>query len=460
MNNNENPNNQVPNTNPQTNMNPTPNGISNNANEINPALGNQNTSPAVGEIPIVNDSSSTSPVNMNAAPLTPQNDQTNAQSNPAMGPTIETIPSANINNQSVPTNNTPLNNNEGSPNPQLVVNPTPVPNATQNTIPDNFNSVPKPPIFEENSPNKKGVNKKTLIIIIIFVLVAAVGFGVYYFLNTAKSSSMSPAIVTNDMRLELGETISDDVANYATVTGFNIDECGLDISEVSNSQVGVYKFYVICGNNKQEGSVIVDDTQAPELLTNEVVVVPNATVKIDDFVDSCLDASECTYKFVDEAALKTDLASIGEYEIEINASDEFNNETTVKAKLTVSNDAPVRYISCTSPKENVDSIYATLIDTYRFGIDSMNHIYNIKRNSQFTFEEMDDFNKAIESTEEDTGLYNRNGKVYFDNNKKEINIKADTTIEKMNEELKTTLTNDINATQMYLTIKGFSCTQN
>lgn len=359
------------------------------------------------------------------------------------GPIIETIPDNNIEEQ--------INNNtQTDPIEILSVEPNLEPSQ------DNFYAVPIPPIFEtENKKPKK--NNKLIFIILIVVLIAGVGFGIYYFLTMAKTKAPIANVNIKEIKLELGNEISQNIDDYVTITGYNRNDCTLDTKNISTNKVGTYKFYVSCGSQKVEGTAIVDDTTSPEVITNEVIVLPNSTVAATDFIDSCLDASICTYKISDEENLKTSLKEIGEHNIEIIVSDEYNNKNTITAKLIVALDAPVRYVSCTSKSEDIDDIYATLTNTYRFGISMNNKIYNITRNSEFSFTKIEDYNKVKNNYNEAIGINNIIGETTFNKNNKSITIKSKKTINDLNNELNLSLTDDINVTQLYLTINGYTC---
>ena len=296
-----------------------------------------------------------------------------------------------------------------------------------------------------------------IIIVIIVLLIIGIGFGIYYFLTKAKASGASADIATRELAIELGETLSDNVDDYAAITGYDKTSCTVDTSNIEVDKVGAYKYYIHCGEKEVEGTAIVDDTKEPTIIPSEVVVVPNATVTADDFVEQCIDASKCTVKFQDEEAVKTSLSKIGEYDIELLVSDEYNNEVVTTVKLTVSNNAPVKYLTCTANPVNVDEIYSTLSESYRFGVDSSNNLYNAILNSQFSFDDIEDYKSVKESYSESTGVYNRIGQATFNDENKSIIIKANKTIEEINKDLDLTLSKDINTIQMYLTILGYSC---
>ena len=91
-------------------------------------------------------------------------------------------------------------------------------------------------------------------------------------------------------------------------------------------------------------NLTVEDTRAPSLITKDVEIYEGDTYELEDFVDSCNDAtSECTIEYVqddtDEEGNPIDYANItdvGEHTIKIVASDEYGNITDpVEATLTI-----------------------------------------------------------------------------------------------------------------------------
>lgn len=363
---------------------------------------------------------------------------------------IETLtdvaPVQTITNETIE-ENTSINQESMEVNPQMQEQPTPQ---------DDFNAVPVPPIFnEEEKEKKKKDSKRTLIIILIFILVIAIGFGVYYFLTTIKNNAAKISVVTKEVKLELGDALPQEIENYATISGYNKQNCTLDISKINIEKVSTYKFYVTCGTLQKEGIAIVDDTTAPKVITNDVIILPNATLKEDDFIENCIDASACTYEFASD--VKDLTSTIGEYEVPILVTDNFNNETTVIAKLTVSTDAPVKYITCISKEQDIDSIYATLVDSYKIGVDATDNFYNAIRTSKFNFVDSTDYNNAVNSYNQASGINNIIGTETFDAGNQSITIKSSKTFAEMSQDLNGNLPTNINILKAYMSGLGYTC---
>lgn len=436
------------------------NNQQNNINPNNPQMGEQNPNPQAPNITpenVVNQGQVSLEGNNASIPVTPsvtpvaaapvENTSTVNQT----APVIETIPN--------PVNNTQPMNNGIQPNIETLNEEPAISTPTQNTpntIPDNFNAVPVPPVFDEPASNKKKGKKNIIIILLVVILIMSIGFGIYYFLNSAKTISTAGSIVTKDYILELGETLSDNIEDYVTVSGYDISTCTLNTDEIKN-EVGAYNFTVTCGNIEKNGMVIIDDTTKPEAIVTDVTVIPNATIKPEEFIESCLDASSCTYQFEEEEKVKEALQKVGEYEIDITVSDKYGNESTVTANLIVSNDAPVRYLICTQEPKNVDEIYAELTESYKIGVNSQNNFFNATKSYAFKFDDIEDYNAIRNNYRESVGIQNITGKASFNEQAKTITIAANQTLEDINKELTVSLAGDMSTLQMFLTINGYTC---
>lgn len=410
------------------------------------------------------------------------NEQVNAIPTPNIELTTQNTvatPSSNLENQMSPVVPTP-NNAIGTPTQitQPIENPgmnqTPVPPngvdptmGVLNQMPtiepsingmsqDDFNAVPVPPVFNEDDKKKKGIkiDKKVIIILLIIILIAAIGFGVYYFLTSAKNTTSSASIVTKDLILELGSTLSQNINDYANISGYDINSCTLDTKNIDVNKVSTYKFYVTCGGTKQEGKAIVDDTSAPVLTLNELTVSPNAVIKADDFVEQCSDNSPCTFSFAEDYSELT--KKVGEYEISIIATDAYNNSVQLKTMLIVSNNAPVKYLTC-YVENDVDDIYANLKDSYKIGVDTNGNFYNAVRTSKFTFAEASDYEKAASAYDKSKGLNNIIGIETMSKDAKTITIKSNKTLAEIETDVGGTLSTNATILKVFMMSHGYTC---
>lgn len=319
---------------------------------------------------------------------------------------------------------------------------------------DEFSQVPLPPVFEDSSKKKEHDGKRSIIIILIIILIGAIGVGVYYFLTLAKGSATN-FITTKEIKVELGSALSKNIEDYATISGYDKNACILNLNEVNVNKVSTYKYRIICGKENVEGTIIVDDSTKPEAITNDLVLLPNATIKAEDFIEKCLDASKCTYKFKTDVSTIT--SSLGEHEIEIIISDEYNNQNTVKAKLTIANQAPVKYLKCSKPEETAEDIQAKIIDSYKIGIDARDNFYNATRSTEFYFHTISNYKEIVNNYKAEIGIKNRIGAATFNEGNKLITIKENKTLEDMNKDLNGRLPNNTNVLRAYLSGLGYIC---
>lgn len=389
----------------------------------------------------------------------------NVDVQPTVAPVIESIPEAPVETpveqpvaptvetleQSTPTI-------EETPEPTTTTvdtQPTEVLENTQQPEPapiDDFNEVPVPPMIETEEKKKKGSSKKTIVVLLLILLVALVGFGVYTILTMSKTS-VTNSIQTKEVKVELGSRLSQDISTYATLTGFTKENCSINLENVDTSKVSTYKYTVTCGKTSEEGLVIVDDTTNPEVITTDLVLLPNAEVKPEDFIEQCVDASKCSYAFENTV----DTKALGEQTITILVSDEYNNKSTVTAKLTISNTAPSRYLTCTKDQETISEINAVLKDSYKIGIDSSDNFYSAVRTSEFTFNSASDYETAVNGYDENVGIHSILGNATFNTSSNKIIIKANKTMDDLKKDLNGNIPNNSNILRAFLSGLGYIC---
>lgn len=427
--------------------------------------GNENATPVVNEsvveAPVIDTletleepTNTTEPVNQNVVVEPPKVEQQS-----------EATPSININN----INNIPVEENVTTetldmptvetPVEQPIEMPTPLPNTVPVTpvsldpIQSDFNAVPAPPVLEEDEKSKKKGNKNILIIILIVVLIAAIGFGVYYFLNMTKNMNKN-SMIPKEIKLELGSTLSKNIDDYVTITGYNKDECSIlvenvDINNISLNKVGTYKYVVTCKKENVEGIIIVDDTEKPFVVTNDLTVSPNATINPEDFIVDCIDASKCNYK------LSSDINSIlGLQEVNLTVTDEYNNATTTTVNLNVSNNAPTRYISCTK-EESDNTINASVKETYKIGVNTTDYFVNALRIREMKFNSKNDYQKYL--TNNITNNSTTTEKMTSNEKQNKIYLVGNKTINDMNTDLNGNLPENVNILKAYMSGIGYTC---
>ena len=234
---------------PQTPINLAPEGMQSQANQGASAV----SEPLVGET-LTSNSTFTG---FNAFGQQPTNNLNNGMNNNAsegmfFNNTMNSNPS-NIAPNPAPNNNLNTNTFNSANNIISGVN-EPIPNTNpfgnSNQMPNNNLGVPTPPPFntDGNASNKKPKkSKKTLIVLLVIILIFAVGAGVYYFLNYAKTSSVSKyTIVPTLTTWEKGEEFSKDVTKYAQITGENVTSCTVEVVKGDSSDS--YKYTITCPN--------------------------------------------------------------------------------------------------------------------------------------------------------------------------------------------------------------------
>lgn len=398
--------------------------------------------------------------NVSNDPVSPVNNSDNVSNinNTSGGITVESIPLDNI----APA--TPVDNQSSSDSSNNNSNNNATPNNTSSvtmsdpTV-DNFGSVPVPPNSTDSPKEKKPKkNNKLIVILLVLVLIAVVGYGIYYFLSFAKdTTSNNSSIQTKDLKVELGGTLSKNVSDYAVINGLDASKCVLDTSSVDTTKVSAYKYSITCNGTKGEGTIIVDDTTAPSVVLADLAVVPNTTITPSDFIETCDDASDCSYEFVDEDALMNNLKTVGEYKVKIKVSDSYDNEVEEEANLSVTMDAPTSYVNCESSEKEIDDIYATSKANYKFGFSSSNTFYNALKTTVFSFDTDDDYENAKNTYNQSKMLAGESGKVSFNDQSKTIIISSTKALDDINNELGTMLPSDSNSIKSFLGFYDYTC---
>ncbi len=290
---------------------------------------------------------------------------------------------------------------QGTPNPFDS-------NANMNGM-NNFSSIPTPPNagdFNTSGNKKKGMSKNTILILVV-LLIAIIGAGVYFVLNNTKKTAGT--ITLNDMQLELGSELSTAISDYATISGFDVSTCKLDTSKVDPKKMGAYDYSVTCGTTSKSAKIIMQDKTAPVVVLKEVMVYPGSSVKIEDFILSCSDASNCTYELEDKTQDLNALAqNEGTYQINLIVSDDYDNQTIVTLSLNVSTSAPVKYMYCTPSMNSDTTLNASVELAYNYGIDNNDMLSTIQKIQTYTYDVQEDYLEAK------AGYNTTQGSVVFD----------------------------------------------
>lgn len=354
----------------------------------------------------------------------------NTQPEPLMGATL--TPNSNLMGTPSGANNINMQqtqvlpNNFANPNPVQpgftpVNQPMPM-NNIQPENPNNFgipnNGVPTPPNMNNGftapvDPNaskgkkSKGDKKKVtpLLIVLIVVLIAVVGFAVYYFLNTGKKVASKPVVLIKMVSWEKGEVLPTDINEYANITGVDPNSCTVDKNSLDINKVAMQKIAISCPglSSPVEGQIEVKDTKGPKVISKDVVVTPNASVSLNDFVTTCTDASlesgECSVRQkADDVAIEELIKTEGEYSLNLETSDDYNNVTSFTAKLTVSAEAPESTLSCEVTNTGIEPTGNEKITVvYEYGITPTNTLYNSKRVITYQYKTKEEYDAAVNS---------------------------------------------------------------
>lgn len=369
--------------------------------------------------------------------------------NPSMG-TAFSGPNMNI------SNNNSMNPND-SVNPSNEVPNFFVPNSTPNN--SIFDSVPTPPTLNDfNNDSKKEKKKlsKTTILILVILLIFAIGAGIYFVLNYVKESKPKGSITLRDpLTWELGQDLSSNVEDYATITGYDLSTCSVDTSKVDNKKMGSYDYTITCGAISKSGKMVLQDKKAPNVVVKEVSVVPNASIALDDFIVSCQDFSKCSYVLEDE---KTNLDEMimneGTYHFNIIVSDDYNNQTVVKLTLNVTNDAPVKNMFCSLTSTKDEELKADVEITYNYGINSNDVLATTEKIYTYTFENREAYQNVKNSFDEGKGINGVVGVTVFDDDEFMITITNELAIDSLVKEF-----NVSNFSTDYYELKQFNIDQ-
>ena len=327
----------------------------------------------------------------------------------------------NNNNTSINNQNLNPNNNVISENPAMFGGvPTP------QDVPPVDNMIPSMP------PKKKG-GKKAVIIILIFVLILGIGAGVYYFLNVANTSTKnSISVVPTVKEWELGQKLSKNASDYATISGVDASSCTVNTDAVNINNPNTYTYSITCpGIDAVSSEIRVRDTLGPEVVLKELVVKPGSEVLVEDFVSKCDDPSisnDCDISINDDSINLDELVTkAGTYTIPLIIKDDFNNQTEIEATLIVDENAPSQFLSCEIAKPFETTTNATIAENYEYGLNDNNEIVSVERVITYKFKTSEDYEQVKNDYNTNSTIEQLTGEASFDDKKFIINynIKMD-----------------------------------
>lgn len=243
------------------------------------------------------------------------------------------------------------------------INPAPMPGFENSGT---IGTTPPMSLEPEKQPKKKNTNK-ILFIILVLIVLAGVGFGTYYILNYTDilNKKSEVKIETKDLEINVGDTLSDKIGDYATITGTDVKNCSLDKTEVVNDKEGEYTYKITCGNKIESGKIVVIDNKELEVSTKTVYKAIGATLDVNEFINER--NSEYTYEFVDAETVQGYLNAEGTYNVKLKIKTD-KKETETDAKLVVVPYEIRGYLTCESSGQNLDGTSAQVINSLSFAI--------------------------------------------------------------------------------------------
>ncbi len=171
------------------------------------------------------------------------------------------------------------------------------------------------------------------IIFKVFITLIIVGCAVVLGIYLIGANSLH---IKKEIKIEAGSTLSKKVSDYVTgklnnTTEYTIKVEGLKLGEVVE-KTGEYKYTVKYNRQIKEGKIVVIDTKAPEVTTQDVTIGPDDDYELDDFIKSCNDYSKpCKVTLKDDK----DYTEVGIYNLTLIIEDQSGNKTEKTASLTI-----------------------------------------------------------------------------------------------------------------------------
>lgn len=303
-----------------------------------------------------------------------------------------------------PVNVNPVNNatpvNNGQTISQPPIENKPIENAYTNVNSINPNSVSNnsigtnPPISlnSEKTPKKKG--NKTLFVIIVLLLLIGVGLGTYYVLNytdlLVKKSSVN--ISTKNMTLNVGDSISNNVNDFATITGTSSNNCILNTNNIDLTKEGTYKFTVTCSNIVKEGTVTVVDNKPINIETQTVYSIKGEQLEAKMFVKNLDD--DLIYEIDNKSEIEN--VDLGTYTVKIKASNSSGKEANAEAKLVILEYKVKGYTVCTMAESEIEKAIMTRSTKLAIVEDGNNSFGNIVLDIYaFKYNDKEEYDKLV-----------------------------------------------------------------
>ena len=171
--------------------------------------------------------------------------------------------------------------------------------------------------LEHEKKKKRRAVKKIILVILIVIIISILGFFGYKFYKRSEISKK----INDNITIEYGEALTLD---YILKDDFKKIKVSPKLSSLK--KVGEHELTLTIDGEEFKIKVTIKDTTPPVL---EVKDVDEDLPKVEEFVEKVEDLSKTSLKMseVEKTA--------GEHEVEITVTDEYNNKTSKKAKLTI-----------------------------------------------------------------------------------------------------------------------------
>lgn len=175
--------------------------------------------------------------------------------------------------------------------------------------------------LEHEKKKKRRAVKKIILVILIVIIISILGFFGYKFYKRSEISKK----INDNITIEYGEALTLD---YILKDDFKNVKFEPKLSSLK--KVGEHELTLTIDGEEFKIKVTIKDTTPPVLEVKDVQKYLDEDLpKVEEFVEKVEDLSKTSLKMseVEKTA--------GEHEVEITVTDEYNNKTSKKAKLTI-----------------------------------------------------------------------------------------------------------------------------
>ena len=175
--------------------------------------------------------------------------------------------------------------------------------------------------LEHEKKKKRRAVKKIILVILIVIIISILGFFGYKFYKRSEISKK----INDNITIEYGEALTLD---YILKDDFKKIKVSPKLSSLK--KVGEHELTLTIDGEEFKIKVTIKDTTPPDLEVKDVQKYLDEDLpKVEEFVEKVEDLSKTSLKMseVEKTA--------GEHEVEITVTDEYNNKTSKKAKLTI-----------------------------------------------------------------------------------------------------------------------------